>query len=184
MVISEQTFRLVVLEDADGLWELHDGRLVEKPEMGAEHNDAIVRLGLAIGPQLDWRTHRLRINMSHVRRSEQNYYIPDLCVIPSDRFHDQLGQPGHLELYEMPLPLVVEAWSRSTGTYDVEEKLQGYQARGDHEIWRLHPFERTLTRWLRQSDGSYTVEVHQGGIVRVTSLANVSVDLDALFDFS
>ena len=35
MVISEQTFRLVALEDLDGLWELHDGRLVEKPETGA-----------------------------------------------------------------------------------------------------------------------------------------------------
>ncbi|MEA2594035.1 MAG: hypothetical protein QOF01_504 [Thermomicrobiales bacterium] len=53
MVISEQTFRLVALEDAEGLWELHDGRLVEKPGMGAEHNDTIVRLGLALGPQLD-----------------------------------------------------------------------------------------------------------------------------------
>jgi Uma2 family endonuclease len=184
MVISEQTFRLVALEDAEGLWELHDGRLVEKPGMGAEHNDAIVRLGLALGPQLDWRTHRLRINMSHVRRSERNYYIPDLCVIPSDRFHDQLGQPGHLELYEAPLPLVVEAWSPSTGTYDVEGKLLGYQARGDREIWRLHPFERTLTTWRREPDGTYAVEVYRGGVVPVMSLPDVTVDFDRLFDFS
>ncbi len=184
MVISEQTFRLVALEDAEGLWELHDGRLVEKPNMGAEHNDSIVRLGLVIGPQLDWRVYRLRINMPHLRRSERNYYIPDLCVIPSDRFQNQLGQPGHLELYELPLPLVVEAWSQSTGMYDVDGKLLGYQARGDREIWRLHPFERTLTTWRRQPDGTYVVDVYQGGAVRVMSVPDVVVDLDALFDFS
>ena len=184
MVISEQTFQLVALEDADGLWELHDGRLVEKPEMGAEHNDSIVRLGLVIGPQLDWNVYRLRINMAHVKWSERNYYIPDLSVVPADRFRDQLGQPGLLELYEGPLPLVVEAWSPSTGDYDVEGKLQGSQARGDLEIWRLHPFEKTLTAWRRMADGTYEVEVLRGGIVRSVALPNVAVDLDAPFSFA
>jgi hypothetical protein len=33
---------------------------------------------------------------------------------------------------------VVEVWSRSTGAYDVETKLQGYREHGDAEIL-VHP---------------------------------------------
>jgi Uma2 family endonuclease len=63
------------------------------------------------------------------------------------------GSPG-LEYYEQPLPLVVEVWSPSTGEYDIDSKLPEYQARGDKEIWRLHPYERTVRSWQRQPDGS------------------------------
>ena len=66
-----------------------------------------------------------------------------------------LDQHDVLEVYDQPLPLVVEVWSRSTGDYDVEEKLAVYQQRGDLEIWRIHPYERTLTAWRRLPDGSY-----------------------------
>ena len=61
--------------------------------------------------------------------------IPVALVLP------QLDQRS-LEVYEGPLPLVVEVWSASTGNYDVESKLLEYQRRGDLEIWRLHPYER------------------------------------------
>ncbi|HEY7035602.1 MAG TPA: Uma2 family endonuclease [Thermomicrobiales bacterium] len=182
MVISEQTYRLVALEDADRQWELHDGQLREKPRMGAEHNDLTVRLGLALGPQLDWRVYRLRINSSHVKRSARGYDIPDVCVIPTDRYHEQLGKPRHLEVYDTPLPLVGEIWSPSTGDYDVDDKIPRYRDRGDREIWRLHPFEVTLTAWRRQADGTYPVHVFRGGIVRIESLPGVTIDLDLLFD--
>jgi hypothetical protein len=67
----------------------------------------------------------------------------------------ELGNPFRdrddvLEVDDAPLPLVVEVWSRSTGGDDVEEKLADDQRRGDAEIWRLHPFEKTLTRWVRR----------------------------------
>ena len=74
-----------------------------------------------------------------------------------------LDQQDVLEVYDQPLPLVVEVWSRSTGDYDVEEKLAVYQQRGDLEIWRIHPYERTLTAWRRLPDGSYEETIHQRG---------------------
>jgi Uma2 family endonuclease len=79
------------------------------------------------------------------------------------------------------MPLVVEVWSPSTGEYDVDEQLPEYQARGDLEIWRVHPFERTLTVWRRQADGAYAHEVYEGGVVRPIALPGVTIDLDALF---
>jgi len=91
------------------------------------------------------------------------------------------GRPGTLEYYEGPLPLVVEIWSPSTGDYDVDAKLPQYQQRGDLEIWRLHPYERTLTTWVRQPDGRYVKVVHTGGVVRPGALPNVAIDLEALF---
>ena len=86
-----------------------------------------------------------------------------------------------LEVYQVPLPLVIEVWSRSTGTYDVDDKLPEYQRRGDLEIWRLQPYERALTAWRRQPDGSYTETVYSGGSVRPGALPGVAIDLDALF---
>jgi Uma2 family endonuclease len=78
--------------------------------------------------------------------------------------------------------LVVEVWSPSTGHYDVATKLKGYRERGDTEIWFIHPYERTLTAWRRQPDGSYVEETHRGGVVAVASLPGVVIDLDVLLD--
>jgi Uma2 family endonuclease len=86
-----------------------------------------------------------------------------------------------LETYAAPLPLVVEVWSPSTGEYDLETKLREYQLRSDLEIWRLHPYERTLTAWRRQPDGSYSESRHEAGTVQPIALPGVTIDLDALF---
>jgi len=80
-----------------------------------------------------------------------------------------------------PLPLVVEVWSPSTGGYDARTKLPEYQRRGNAEIWFIHPYDRTLTAWQRQPDGSYRESLRRGGIVEPIALPGVRIDLDALF---
>ncbi len=92
------------------------------------------------------------------------------------------NDPRAFNAFAEPLPLVVEVWSPSTGAYDFEAKRQGYRERGDPEIWFIQPYERTLTAWRRQPDGSYTEETHRGGPVPVASLPGVVIDLDALLD--
>ena len=83
---------------------------------------------------------------------------------------------------------MVEVWSRSTGAYDVETKLQGYRERGDAEIWLIQPYERTLTAWRRQPDGSYAEETYRDGrggrFVPSPGVPfpGVVIDLDALLD--
>jgi hypothetical protein len=51
------------------------------------------------------------------------------------------------------------------------------------EIRRIHPYERTLTSWQRQPDGSYQEAMHRGGSVRPSGLPGVTIDLDRLWDY-
>ncbi|CAA9528441.1 MAG: hypothetical protein AVDCRST_MAG73-663 [uncultured Thermomicrobiales bacterium] len=180
MPVFERTYHAVLLDDPDGQWELHDGRLREKPGMSAEHNDGMFELGYQLRSQLDRASFRVRVNAGHVYRGTTTYFIPDVFVIPIEVEQTQRGVPGSLEFYGDPQPLVVEFWSKSTGLYDADAKLPEYQRRGDLEIWRLHPYDRTLTAWRRRDDGTYAETVHTG-VVRPVALPNVAIDLDALF---
>jgi Uma2 family endonuclease len=180
MPVSEAAFRKIALEEPNA-WELHCGNLRRKPGMSATHNRTAIRLASWLFQQLDPKEFDVRCNAGHVRRSEQNYYIPDVTVIPVALVLPLLDKLA-LEVYEDPLPLVVEIWSPSTGDYDVQEKLVEYQRRGDLEIWRIHPYERTLTAWRRQPDGSYAETMHSGGTVDPVALPGVAIDLDALYE--
>jgi Uma2 family endonuclease len=177
MPISFETYQRVALEDPEGKWELVCGRLREKPPMTMKHNRTARRLHRRLMeqlPELDWE-----IGETRLRISGGTFYVPDLTVLPTTLVATL--DVDQFEVYAEPVPLVVEVWSPSTGRYDVEDKLQEYQTRGDYEIWRLHPYERTLTTWRRQPDGTYTEEVIRGGTVRPAALPGVSIDLDALF---
>ena len=61
------------------------------------------------------------------------------------------------------------------------EKRRQYQPRGDLEIWHIHSYQRTLTAWRRQSDGTYAEAVYRQGAVRPVALPGVTIDLTALF---
>jgi Uma2 family endonuclease len=181
MPVSEKTFLTIALEEPNQ-WELHCGRLVRKPGMTFEHNEVAHTLGFQLGEQLDRNQYRVRIGMGHARRSSESYYIPDVCVILIELTRELRGRRNVLEAYASPLPLVVEVWSPSTGDYDVDSKLPEYQARGDLEIWRIHPFEHTLRARRRQQDGTYSVSEVTSGIVQPVALPGVSIVFDALFD--
>jgi Uma2 family endonuclease len=181
MSVTTRTFEQVALDDPDRQWELHHGQLREKPSMSFRHNDVMMDLGVALAQQLDRQQYRIRINAGHVSRLTETYYIPDVFVFPVSAIGPGRDRYDVLEVYEQPLPLVVEIWSPSTGEYDIEPKLPEYQLRGDQEIWRLQPFERRLDVWRRRGDGSYEHLSHHGGQLDVVSLPGVVIDLDALF---
>lgn len=181
MTLTEAEYRQLVLESVDAHWELHHGRLREKPPMTWEHNEVARALRHELERQLPWHEYRVVQDQGRVRRSSRSYYIPDLYVVPMALARRLFHAPGMLEAYPEPLPLVVEVWSPSTGAYDVEEKLKGYQARGDAEVWLIHPYERTLTAWQRQADGSYTRAFFTGGTVPPAALPGVTVDLARIF---
>jgi len=181
MTVTTRTYEEIALGEPDRKWELHRGKLREKPPMSVGHNQAQRFLTRELILQLDPAEYVVSVDASRVRRTELNYYIPDIFVIPVAYLEAYRDRPRALEVYEDPLPLVIEVWSPSTGDYDVEEKLAEYQARGDLEIWRVHPFERTLTAWRRRPGGGYDVSVHHAGIVRPVALPGVGIDLDAVF---
>jgi Uma2 family endonuclease len=181
MPVSEETYLRLALEEPNE-WELHCGQLYRKPGMTAEHNNLGGELFFQLRQQLDRSRFQVRLFSGHVRRTAENYFIPDIFVVPTTLVNPLRERRDILEAYDAPLPLVVEIWSPSTGEYDFDVKLPEYQRRGDLEIWLLHPFDRSLRSWVRLPDGSYAESRHSGGMVTPVALSGVVIDLDALFD--
>jgi Uma2 family endonuclease len=179
--LSEAEYEQFVFANPDHKWELVEGQLREKPGVTWEHGDVIFLIGYLLQLQLDRRRFRIAINDWRVRSSPGTIYIPDLVVVPTNYGEEFAGQPGKLAIFTQPLPLVVEVWSQSTGDYDVSAKIPEYQRRGDLEIWRIHPYEHTLTVWQCQADGSYHETTYRDGLVRPSALPGVAVDLAELF---
>lgn len=179
---SEAEYERVVFSDPDRQWELYDGELREKPGMSLEHLDVIVQLAHLLKSQLDGRRYRVFAE-GRVRRLAATIFIPDVLVFPTALAPAFLGRPGTLAIIPDPLLLVVEVWSASTGSYDVDAKLPVYQQRGDLEIWCIHPCEKTITVWRRQPDGTYDETVYREGAVTPFALPEVTIRLDDLFYF-
>ena len=177
--MSEEAYREFALTDPSGRWELVQGRLRERVGMTVAHGGVMAYLFGMLHEQLDRAEYRLRSQHARLRVSADTYYVPDIAVIPTAM--ERTLAANDLDAYPDPLPLVIEVWSPSTGNYDVNEKIPGYQQRGDLEIWRIHPYERSLTTWRRQPDGGYVQTVHRGGIARPELPPNVAIDLDELF---
>lgn len=182
MTIGERTYERMALEDPEGLRELHRGRPREKPPMSWSHNDLIAELGFALRGQIDPHQFRVHIGGSRLRRSVESYYIPEIAVIPTVMGNSLRDRRDRAEILIDPLPLVVEVWSPSTDEYDVDAKISEYQARGDLEIWRLHPYARTLSVWRRRAYGSCEEQRYDGGVVEVRSLPGVRIELGELFE--
>ena len=181
MPVSDETYKRVEMED-DETWELVCGRLRKKPLMTTEHNQVQRTLQSLLATQLDRRQYTVGADVGRVRISTGTYYVPDLVVIPMALVNRLREQPGTFEVYDDPMPLVVEVWSPSTGDHDIDDKVCEYQLRGDLEIWRIHPYERTLIAWRRQPDGSYTETHYTSGVVRPAALPNVAIDIATLFE--
>jgi Uma2 family endonuclease len=179
--VSEEAYQRLVLNDPGRQWELHQGQLREKPGVSVEHGHVLDQLLAMLYAQLDRRVYRLRANHARLRRSADSYYVPDVAVIRTVTEDAMRDHPTDLDVYREPLPLVVEIWSPSTGDYDLKEKMGQYRQRGDEEIWRIHPYERTVTVWRRRRDGGYDESIVRGGTVRLESLPEVTIDVDALF---
>lgn len=182
--LTEEEYIQIVFAEPGRRLELYDGEVREKPGVSWEHGDVALQLGYLLRRQLDRREYRIAINDWRVRPGPGSIYIPDLVVVPTAYGREFKGRPGVLAIFRDPLPLVVEIWSRSTGDYDVNAKIPEYRRRGDLEIWRIHPYERTITAWRRQPDGSYDESIVNAGIIRPVALPDVAIDLDDLFDES
>ena len=180
MAVSAATFERLALEDEDGQWEMVCGRLRRKPDMTMPHNSIAWRIAFALQSQLSIDDFEMRMNSGHANRGDVSYFIPDVMVLPNAEIEALTGS-RFLEAYGGPLPFVAEVWSPSTGEYDVEDKFPEYKRRGDLEIWRVHPYDRTIIAWRRQVDGTYSETIYTTGAVPVESLPGVSVVLESLF---
>jgi len=182
--VSEEAYLRIARLDREASWELVDGLLREKPGMNTEHNYLAFELGHRIRVQLDDAEYQVRVDSSRVRRSTDRYFIPNVLVVPTAWARSRLGKPGTVETFTEPLPFVAEIWSPSTGGYDVDPKLPEHLARGDREVWRVHPYDRTVRAWHRQPDGTYAETDHgPDATIPLAVLPGVTIDLASLFAF-
>jgi Uma2 family endonuclease len=178
-----EIYKELALQDPSGGWEFAPCiGIRRKPLMGREHN---VSTGLLVGElsvQLRGRPMIVHSGLPALQLVDgQHYFMPDVCVVPHTARDTHSSHPTGLEIISAALPLVVEVWSPSTGDYDMETKFAEYRARGDEEIWRIHPYEATVTVWRRQPDGAYTESAYTGGDIPVVSLPGVVIPFDVLF---
>jgi len=184
MPVTVGTYQQVALEDPEGHWELIGGHLRQKPGMTAIHDYTGDSLGRTIADQLDKNVLNVRINNARLRVGTGSFRIPDVTVLPMATIRRRLKAASpELDVYAEPVLFVAEVWSPSTGGYDFEVKLAQYRERGDAEIWFVQPYDRAVTIWRRQPDGSYVESYHAGGTLAVGSLPGVSIDLGRLFDW-
>jgi Uma2 family endonuclease len=174
--VSEEAFRRLALDDRNIHLELYDGQVREKPTMSVEHGDIMFRLSGLLFTQLDADCYLGRVGHGRLRVSSSTYYEPDAMVVASSL----RPRARSIDAYSDPALLVIEIWSPSTGRYDVDAKIPAYQSRGDLEIWRIHPYDRTLTAWRRNRDGTYREALYRGGIVAAESIPGFAIDLDWL----
>ena len=114
--MSEQEYEAFVLSGVEGLWELHDGVLVEKPGMSWKHLDIVTELVLS---SESTRSHQVPVFAEgRVRRPTDTIFLPDVMVLPAAIRPGHQDDPG-LAIFSEPLILVVEVWSQSTGDYDL-----------------------------------------------------------------
>ncbi len=184
MSISAETYARVALEDPHGGWELVCGRLRQKPPMTTEHQSTIRQAAEQFHDQLDRDRYAIDTTQTRVRISDENYLIPDLCILPRELIRRRRREhPRELEIFDEPLPLIVEVWSPSTGERDRSEKLEAYRKRGDLEIWLIHPYERWLRAWRRRADGAYAEALYTGdAVIEAAALPGVHIALARLFE--
>ena len=181
MAVKVATYEQLALEDPHEKWEFVDGHVRKKPPMTMEHNQRGFELAFAIRSQVSTDQYHVRCDQSRLRFAG-NYFGPDVFVVPAAAARRFRGLDDTLEAYVDPVPFVAEVWSPSTGDYDVTDKLPIYQARGDAEIWLIHPFERWVRAFLREAGGSYREQRMSTGRVSLSAVPGVTIDLDELFE--
>ncbi len=180
MAVRLATYEQLALEELHEKWELVDGRVRKKPPMTMEHNYRAFELAYAIRSQIAHESFQVRCDQGRLQYGA-NYFIPDVFVVAASSAARFAGLDATLEAYPDPVALVAEVWSRSTGDYDLTEKLRAYQDRGDAEIWLIHPYERWVRAFTRQADGTYARSQHAAGTVPIAALPGVHVDVAMLF---
>ncbi len=188
MGLSDALYRQVALADPQGHWELVDGRLRGKPGGTFLHNyvasNLITDLVLLVeGSQGAVRTNAPRLRVQTPPRSPySSFFLPDVCVVPRKSVERRLREnPEQLEEYDEPMLFVAEVWWDPTDDYDVDRKLFEYRRRGDLEVWRVHPHEEAVTRWIRLENDAYAESVLRSGSVQLSALPNVEIEIESLF---
>jgi len=178
--VAKSTFTpddLLMLEGGDELFELVDGKLVEK-KMSAASGEVVVmivtelQLFLRVSPIARVTTEAtfacFESRPSTVRR-------PDAAVVLSSRIEPKLWAEGHMTI---PPDIAIESLSPGNTVLDVDDKIDDYRSAGVRLVWVLKPERRAAHVYrldgseipLREDDTLTGENILPGFSVRVGDL--------------
>ena len=107
---------------------------------------------------------------------------PDICIVCDDSKLDERGCLGAPDM-------VVEITSLSSQKYDLNEKLNLYEAAGVKEYWVVSPKEKGINVFLLQEDGKFDEgTVYDRGLfylggpdIPVKTLSGLSLNIESIF---
>jgi Uma2 family endonuclease len=129
--------------EGEGLFELVDGELVEKPTMGTYSGEAagIIYVRLFMHAQAN-HLGKAYFEVSYRCFPEKPNQLrrPDISFISTSRL---AGVPGEGHVPVRP-DLAVEVVSPNDGVYELDEKLLDYQSAGIPLVWVVNPQARLI----------------------------------------
>jgi Uma2 family endonuclease len=162
---------LLKFPDDGNRYELFNGSLIVSPAPTPQHQRVITRLVHilqgAAPPVLECLT------TVNVRFSNENFYIPDIVVVP-----EEVSEGVDLMYSPRDLLLAIEVVSPSSKAVDRAVKVEAYAEAGVPFYWRVEPMEGP-TIYVYELDGnSYAgpVAYKAGGIFSMTTPFQVSFD--------
>ena len=104
---------------------------------------------------------------------------PDILVVCDQAKLDERGCRGAPDF-------VVEIVSPSTAARDQIHKVHIYEKAGVREYWIIHPTDKLVTLHRLGSSGRYDIPklIEGKGVLEITVLPGLVIDLDAVFDGS
>ncbi|MFC4014889.1 Uma2 family endonuclease [Nonomuraea purpurea] len=136
---------LLKLPDDGNRYELFNGSLVVSPAPTPPHQDAIFLLQTILYQAVP--RHLKVLSTVNVRKSDRDLYIPDIVVLPRDRFKET-----KLEFSSNDVALAVEIGSPSTRARDRGMKTEAYASAGIPNYWRVE-LDEGPTLYVYELDG-------------------------------
>lgn len=154
--------------------QLVGGLLIEMTPQKDPHFQIVVDLNMMLAHQVHGR-HSVNVH-GPLQVDDISEPEPDLSILPLPRYGG-VGKTGEALL-------VIEV-AESSLAFDLGEKARRYAAAGYPEYWVIDAVKRVVIRHTDpKPDGTWTTIEHlTDGVVEPVAVADVTVDLDELFDF-
>jgi len=126
----------VVIEDR--LYEVMDGKVVEKPNMGALQTEFATILANYLGPPARQGGFGRVVVEAIVRIDERTQYRPDVAFVSYERWPRRRQLPD-TDPWEIVPDLAIEVVSKSNKAVEVLAKVRHYFQAGVRGVWLVYP---------------------------------------------
>ena len=134
----------IALSD-DGLYEVVDGQVVEKP-VGAEQSEIASILAQLLGTfaRLNRQGRVLIEVLYRIDQAKDLQRRPDVSFVSHGRWPIRRRVPKKVAAWDMVPDQAIEVVSRSNSAESVQRKMHAYFAAGSRQVWVVYPEEHEI----------------------------------------